>query len=136
MQMKKTICLTGLLQGTNHGCITTSLNKSVLQRTGNIPVNLQPKSLRLCHQLGRLCLLWFGILRECVNSTSYCEVLLKLWDAIHRKFADQIARGVLLRHVNARPIQPKQCRREFKNFLNVCLTAQTWLLVTAICLVC
>jgi hypothetical protein len=37
------------------------------------------------------------------------------------------------------PIQPKQPKREFKlysgNFLNVCLTARTWPLVTSICLV-
>jgi hypothetical protein len=38
------------------------------------------------------------------------------------------------------PIQPEQLRREFKNysgnFLNTCITAQTWPLVTSICLVC
>jgi hypothetical protein len=41
MQMKEKICLTGLLLGRNHGCITTHNN----------PVHLQPKTLRLCHQL-------------------------------------------------------------------------------------
>jgi hypothetical protein len=38
------------------------------------------------------------------------------------------------------PIQPEQPNREFKNysgnFLNVCLTAQTWPLSISICLVC
>jgi hypothetical protein len=58
------ICLTGLLLGTNHWCITINANQSVLQCNGIIPVLLQPKSLRLRHQLGRLCLPYFGILRE------------------------------------------------------------------------
>jgi hypothetical protein len=39
---------------------------------------------------------------EIVNSASYCEVLLKLWDAICRKRPGQLARGVLLHHGNAR----------------------------------
>jgi histone-lysine N-methyltransferase SETMAR len=38
---------------------------------------------------------------ENVNSALYCEVLLKLRDAIHRKLTGQLARGVLL-HDNAR----------------------------------
>jgi hypothetical protein len=40
---------------------------------------------------------------ENVNSASYCGVLLKLWDAIRRKHPDQLVRGVLLNHHNARP---------------------------------
>jgi hypothetical protein len=40
MQMKEKICLTGLLLGTNHGCITTNPNQSVLQCSRNIPVYL------------------------------------------------------------------------------------------------
>jgi hypothetical protein len=40
---------------------------------------------------------------ESVNSASYCEVLLKLRDAIRRKRPGQLARGVLLHHDNARP---------------------------------
>jgi histone-lysine N-methyltransferase SETMAR len=40
---------------------------------------------------------------ENVNSASYCEVLLKLPDAIRRKRPDQLTRGVLLQHDNARP---------------------------------
>jgi histone-lysine N-methyltransferase SETMAR len=40
---------------------------------------------------------------ENVNSASYHEVLLKLWDAIHRKRPGQLARGVLTHHDNARP---------------------------------
>jgi hypothetical protein len=58
------ICLTGFLLGTNHGCVNTNLNQSMLQCNRSIPVHLQPKSLRLCHQLGSLCLPCFGILRE------------------------------------------------------------------------
>jgi hypothetical protein len=38
-----------------------------------------------------------------MNSASYCEVLLILCDAIHRKRPDQLSRGVLLHHNNARP---------------------------------
>jgi histone-lysine N-methyltransferase SETMAR len=38
-----------------------------------------------------------------VNSESYCEVLLKLWDIIHRKHPGQLAKGVLLHHDNTRP---------------------------------
>jgi hypothetical protein len=44
MHMKEKMCLTGLLLGTNHGCITTNPNQSELQCNGNIPVHLQPKS--------------------------------------------------------------------------------------------
>jgi histone-lysine N-methyltransferase SETMAR len=40
---------------------------------------------------------------ENVNSASYCEVLLKLQDAIHRKYPGQLARGILLHHDNSRP---------------------------------
>jgi hypothetical protein len=38
-----------------------------------------------------------------VNSASYYEVLLKLWDAIHRKHPGQLARGILLHYDNATP---------------------------------
>jgi histone-lysine N-methyltransferase SETMAR len=40
---------------------------------------------------------------ENVNSPSYCDVLLKLRDAIHRKRPGQLARGPVLHHENARP---------------------------------
>jgi histone-lysine N-methyltransferase SETMAR len=40
---------------------------------------------------------------ENVNSTSYCEVLLTLRVAVHRKRPGQLARGALLHHDNARP---------------------------------
>jgi histone-lysine N-methyltransferase SETMAR len=38
-----------------------------------------------------------------VNSASYCEVILKLWGAIHRKLPGQLASAVLLHHDSARP---------------------------------
>jgi histone-lysine N-methyltransferase SETMAR len=38
-----------------------------------------------------------------MNSASYCEVLLKLRNAIHRTPLGQLAGGVLLLHDNARP---------------------------------
>jgi hypothetical protein len=40
---------------------------------------------------------------ENVNSASYCEVLLKLCDAVCRKRPRELARGVLLHHDKARP---------------------------------
>jgi hypothetical protein len=64
MQMKEKICLTGLLLVTNHRCINTNPNQSVLQCSEDILLHLQPKSLTLRHQLGRLCLSRFGILRS------------------------------------------------------------------------
>jgi hypothetical protein len=67
--------------------------------------NQKAQSLRLHHQLGRLCLLCFGLLRECgenVNSASYCEVRIKPQDAIRRKHPGSLARGILLHHDNAR----------------------------------
>jgi hypothetical protein len=39
---------------------------------------------------------------ENVNSASYCEVMLKFRDAVHRKHPGKVARGVLLHHDNAR----------------------------------
>jgi hypothetical protein len=42
-----------------------------------------------------------------VNSVSYCEVLLKLQDAINRKCPGQLAREVLLHQDNARPHTPR-----------------------------
>jgi hypothetical protein len=50
MQTKKKIYLTGLFLGTNHGCITTNPNQSVLQWNENITAHIfvQPRSSRLC----------------------------------------------------------------------------------------
>jgi hypothetical protein len=112
MKGKIQICLTGLLLGTNHGCITTNPNQSVPQCNGNISFIFDQKvqSLRFCHQLGRLCLPCFGILLahfqkhgENVNSASNCEVLFKLPNKINRKHPGQLARRALLHHDNARP---------------------------------
>jgi hypothetical protein len=76
---------------------------------------------------------------ENVSSASYCEVLLKFVDAIRRKRPGQVARGVLLRHDNARPHTARATLDNFKNysgdFLKNRLTARTWPLVTSICLV-
>jgi hypothetical protein len=43
MLMNEKVCLTGVLLRTNHGCITTNPNQSVLQFNGNIPVHLKRK---------------------------------------------------------------------------------------------
>jgi hypothetical protein len=45
----------------------------------------------------------FQKLGEYVNFASYCEVLLKLRDAIRRKCPGQLARRVLVHHDNAGP---------------------------------
>jgi hypothetical protein len=75
---------------------------------------------------------------ENMNSSSYYEVLMKLQDAIHRKHPYQLARGYCIMTMPD-PIQPKQPRREFRNYsgniLIVCFTTWTWPLVTTICLV-
>jgi histone-lysine N-methyltransferase SETMAR len=118
MQMKAKVYLTGFLLGTNHGCITTNPNQSVLQCNGNIPVSFQPNSSKFnvtstpsaervmfivfWNFQGTL-LAYFQKRGENVNSASYYEVLLKLRDAIHRKRPGQLTRGVLLHHDNARP---------------------------------
>jgi hypothetical protein len=79
--------------------------------TSQFTFNQKARCLRLCHQLGTLCLPCFGILRELVhfqkrgenvNSASYCEVMLKLHDAIRRKIPGQLARRILLHRDNAR----------------------------------
>ncbi|PNF22416.1 hypothetical protein B7P43_G16396 [Cryptotermes secundus] len=46
---------------------------------------------------------YFQKCHENVNSASYCEVLLKLWNAIRRRHPGQLASGVLLLQDNARP---------------------------------
>jgi hypothetical protein len=68
---------------------------------------------------------------EYVNSTSYCKVLLNLWDATRRRRPGQLARGILLHRDNARPhtAQATQDRIEDLqwNFLNT----RIWPLVTS-----
>jgi hypothetical protein len=94
--------------------ITPNVNQSALQCNGNIPVHLQPESLKVTQLPGKVMLTMFwnflGVLlahfQKCginVNSASYCEVLLKLQDAICRKCPGQWARRILLCHENARP---------------------------------
>jgi hypothetical protein len=90
MQMKEKACLTGLLLGTNHKFITTNLNQSVLQCSGNISVHVQPKTFKVTStpSAGKVVLTVFwdpqAVLLahfqkhgENVNSASYCEVMLK-----------------------------------------------------------
>jgi hypothetical protein len=75
-----------------------------------------------------------------INSTSYCEVLLKFPDAILAENAQvNWQEYYCFIMTMPDPIQPEQHGREFKNysgnFLNIRLTAQTWPLMTSICLV-
>jgi histone-lysine N-methyltransferase SETMAR len=51
---------------------------------------------------------------ENVNSASYCEVLLKLQDAIRRKRLGQLARGVLFHHDNARTHTARATQERFQ----------------------
>jgi hypothetical protein len=89
--------LNKLLLGTNHGCITTNPNRSMLQCNGNIPVHLQPKSskFKFTPPAGKFVLASIrdsqGVLLphfqkpgENVNSALHCEALLKFRDAIRR----------------------------------------------------
>jgi hypothetical protein len=110
MQMKEMICLTGLLLGTNHGCITTNLNASMQWKYPSSPSTIKFKVMPLAGKV-MLTVFWdsqgvvlthFQKRGGNVNSALFCEVLLKLWDAIHRKRPGQLARGVLLHHYNAR----------------------------------
>jgi histone-lysine N-methyltransferase SETMAR len=115
IQMKEKLCLTGLLLWTNHGCITTNSNWSVLQCNWKHPSSPSTKKLKfkstpIAGNL-RLSAFWdsqevllahFQNRGEYVNSASYCEVLLKLRDAIRRKRPGQLVRRVLLHHDNAR----------------------------------
>jgi hypothetical protein len=110
------------------------MNQSMLQGNGNIPVHLHEKFKVM--QLARkimLTMFWYsqGVLLapfqkhgKNVNSASYCEVLLKLWDAVHKKHP-----GNCFIMTMPDPIQPEQPRRDFKkysgNFLNIHLTAWT-----------
>jgi hypothetical protein len=43
MQMKEKICLTGLLLGKNHGCITINLSQGMLQCYGNTQFTFNQK---------------------------------------------------------------------------------------------
>jgi hypothetical protein len=65
-----------------------------------------------------------------VISATYCEVLLRLRDAIRRNDQANWQEEYCLIMTMPDPIQPGQRRREFKNyngnFLNICLTARTW----------
>jgi hypothetical protein len=118
MQMETT-CWTGLLLGTNRGCITTNPNQSVLQCNGNIPLHLQPKSskFKVSPSAGRVMLTVFwdsqGVVLahfqkrgEDVNSALYCEVLLKLQDGIRRNVQANWQEGHCLVMTIPDPIQP------------------------------
>jgi hypothetical protein len=116
MQKKEKICGIRLLLRKNQECITTDLNQSLLQCNGNIPLYLQPKSLKskVTPSAGKVMLTVFwdfqGVLLahfqkhgEILSSASYYEVPLKFWDAIPRKLPGQRVRRVLLHNDNARP---------------------------------
>jgi hypothetical protein len=80
-------------------------NQSVLQCNGNIQVDLQPKKFKFTPLARKVMLTMFWDTKgellayfknhgENVNFASYCEVLLKLWDAIRRKHPGQLARKI------------------------------------------
>jgi calcineurin-like phosphoesterase family protein len=73
-----------------------------------------------------------------INSASYCEVLLRFRMQYAENVHANSHEGYCFIMIMPDSIQPKQPRREFKNysgnFLNIRLTARTWPLVTSICL--
>jgi hypothetical protein len=144
MRMKEKICLTGSLLGANHGCLTTNLNRSVFQYNGNIPVHLQPKSLKfkVMPPAGKVIIAVFwdsqGVL---------LAHLQRCGENVNSTFRMQFSENVQANRQEVYcfimtmpdPIEPEQASGEFKNysanFWNIRLTAQTWPLVTSICLV-
>jgi hypothetical protein len=100
MQMKEKILvrLTGLLLVTNHGCITTTQKSKCASMQWKYPSLPSTKKFKDTNTLSAgkvmFTILWNsqGVLLahswkhgENLNSASYCEVLLKLRDAICRK---------------------------------------------------
>jgi hypothetical protein len=125
MKEKTRVCSIGLLLGTNHGCITTNPNQSMLQCNGNIPGHIQSKSLmfKVTPSAGKVMLTVFWDFQwvllvhfqkrgENINSVSLCEVLMELRNAIRRKDPGQLARGVLLHGDNARQPHTAQATQE------------------------
>jgi hypothetical protein len=76
---------------------------------------------------------------ENMNSEVYCEVLLKLRDAVLRKLPGQLARGVLLNHDHGRPHTARAIQERIQELqwelLITRLISRTWPLVTPVCLV-
>jgi hypothetical protein len=90
-----------IVTGANYGCIITSPNQSARHCIGNIPVHFQPTTsagkimLAVFWDSRGVSLAHFQKRGENVNSASYCEVLLKLLDAIRRKGPGQLTRGTV-----------------------------------------
>jgi hypothetical protein len=143
MHMKEKICLTGLLLGTNHGCITTNPNPSVLQSNGNIPVLLEPKSSRLHHHLGKLCLPCLGFSGSTVRPFSEewwkYEFCIVLWISVKASGCNSQKTAMPAGKRGTASSWQCQIPREYENytgnFLNIRLTALTRPLVTSISLV-
>jgi hypothetical protein len=149
--MEEEICLTGLLLGTNHGCITTNPNLSEIQCNGNIPVHLQPKSSKsVTPAAGKV---MFAVFRDSrgVTVSPFSEAWWKyefcivLWSSVEasgcssQKTSRPTARGVLLRHDNARPHTARATQERIQE-LEWELPehppySRAWPLVTSICLV-
>jgi hypothetical protein len=113
-QMKEKTCLTGLLLGTNHECITTNIICKSASLQWKHSTSLSTKKFKVTASDGKVMLTVFrdsqGVLLahfqkrvENVTSASYCDVLLKLQNAISRKPPGQLARGILFHHDNTRP---------------------------------
>jgi hypothetical protein len=118
MQMKEKICLIGLLLGTNHGCITINPNQSVLQCSVKPPSSPSTKKFKVAATVfwapQGVLLAHFQKRGENVNSASYCEVLLKLRDAIHRQLPGQMTRRVVLHYDNARPHTARETQQRIQ----------------------
>jgi hypothetical protein len=70
-----------------------------------------------------------------MNSASYCEVLLKLRDAIRKKHPANWQEEYCFIMTMPDPIQPEQPRREFKKYSGKFFKIRLAALVTSICLV-
>jgi hypothetical protein len=140
---------------TDHGCIITNPNQTVLQCNENIPVHRHPKSsnfkvtplagkvmLTVFWDSQRVLLSHFQKRGEDVNSASNCEVLLKLRNAIHRKRTTTRPtgkRGTASSWQCQTPYSPSNPGRNSRTTRTVGTswpsTARVWPLVTSIGLV-
>lgn len=119
----------------NHWCLRNQWELPSSPPTRRFTTSAEKFVLTVFGDSQRVLLAHFQKRYENVNSASYCEVLLKLQDAIPRNRPGQLARGVLLNHDNVKPqTARKNLRITGEQFLNIRLKARIWPLVTFNCL--
>jgi histone-lysine N-methyltransferase SETMAR len=112
-QMKEKICLTGFYcdeswvlryqSKSKHASVQWKHPSSSSNRKFKVKRSAGKVIFTVFRNSQTVSLAYFQKRGENVNSALYCEVLLKLQDATRNKPPGQLARGVLLRHYNARP---------------------------------